>query len=38
MKIYQIHKYEGEYDDYSDRIISSYLNYDKALNEKERLE
>lgn len=38
MKIYQIHKYEGEYEDYSDRIISSYLNYDKAVIEKERLE
>lgn len=38
MKIYQIHKYEGEYEDYSDRIISSYLDYNKALIEKERLE
>jgi len=38
MKIYQIHKYEGEYEDYSDIILSSYLNYNKALSEKERLE
>lgn len=38
MKIYQIHKYEGEYEDYSDTIVSSYLDYNKALSEKERLE
>ena len=38
MKIYQIHKYEGEYEDYSDTIVSSYLDYNKALLEKERLE
>lgn len=38
MIIYQIHKYEGEYEDYSDTIISSYLDYNKALSEKERLE
>lgn len=38
MKIYQIHEYEGEYEDYSDTIVSSYLDYNKALSEKERLE
>ena len=38
MKIYQIHKYEGEYEDYSDTIVSSYLDYNKALSEKEKLE
>lgn len=38
MEIYQIHKYEGEYEDYSDTIVSSYLDYNKALSEKERLE
>lgn len=38
MKIYQIHKYEGEYEGYSDVIVSSYLDYNKALTEKERLE
>ena len=38
MKIYQIHKYEGEYEDYTDTIVSSYLDYNKALSEKERLE
>nr|DAP55465.1 MAG TPA: hypothetical protein [Caudoviricetes sp.] len=38
MIIYQIHKYEGEYEDYSDTIVSSYLDYNKALSEKERLE
>lgn len=38
MKIYQIHKYEGMYEDYSDTIVSSYLDYSKALSEKERLE
>lgn len=37
MKIYQIHEYEGWYQDYNDRIIASYLNYNKALKEKERL-
>lgn len=38
MEIYQIHKYEGEYEDYSDTIVSSYLDYNKAIVEKERLE
>ena len=38
MIIYQIHKYEGEYEDYSDTIVSSYLDYNKALSEKEKLE
>lgn len=38
MKIYQIHRYEGEYEDYSDTIVSSYLDYNKALSEKEKLE
>lgn len=38
MKIYQIHKYEGEYEDYTDTIVSSYFDYNKALSEKERLE
>nr|DAM46358.1 MAG TPA: hypothetical protein [Bacteriophage sp.] len=38
MIIYQIHKYEGDYEDYSDTIVSSYLDYNKALSEKERLE
>lgn len=31
MKIYQIHEYSGEYEDYRDRIVGSYLNEDKAI-------
>lgn len=30
MKIYQIHEHYGEYEDYLDRIVGSYLNEDKA--------
>lgn len=37
MKIYQIHKYTGLYENFRDYIISSYLDYNKALIEKERL-
>ena len=37
MKIYQIHKYEGTYEDFRDYIVASYLNHNKAIIEKERL-
>lgn len=37
MKIYQIHKYTGSYENFRDYIISSYLKYTKAVIEKERL-
>lgn len=37
MKIYQIHKYEGMYEDFRDYIVASYLDYNKAIFEKERL-
>lgn len=38
MKIYQIHEYGGEWEDYYDRIVTSYLLKEKAIVEKERLE
>lgn len=38
MKIYQIHKYGGEWEDYHDYIVASYLLEEKALVEKEQLE
>ncbi len=38
MKIYQIHKYGGEWEDRFDYIVSSYLSEDKAIAEKNRLE
>ena len=30
MKIYQVHKYSGEYEDYRDQIIGSYLRRERA--------
>lgn len=39
MKIYQIHKYKDiGFEDVEDIIMSSYLDYNKALIEKERLQ
>ena len=38
MKIYQIHEYSGEYEDFRDRIIGTYLHDKKAIKEKEKLE
>ena len=38
MKIYQIHERGGEWEDYYDYIVSSYLSEEKAIAEKERLE
>ena len=34
MKIYQLHKYSGEYEDFCDRIIGSYLRKERAEEEK----
>lgn len=36
MKIYQIHEHSGEWEDYRDRIVGSYLLKDKAEAEMER--
>lgn len=38
MKIYQLHEYGGEYEDYFDRIIGSYLHKERAEEEKFRAE
>lgn len=38
MKIYQIHKSGGEWEDKYDIIVGSYLSLDKAKAEKERLQ
>lgn len=38
MKIYQIHKTGGEWEDRYDMIVGSYLNLNKAKEEKERLQ
>ena len=38
MKIYQIHRYGGEWEDSYDYIISSYLSEEKAKTEMEQLE
>lgn len=34
MTIYQLHKYSGEYDDFRDYIIGSYLRKERAEEEK----
>ena len=38
MKIYQIHEYSGEYEDYQDCIVGSYLNKEKAIAKKEEFQ
>lgn len=38
MKIYQIHKRYGEWEDYHDYIIGSYLNKERAEIEKTKAE
>ena len=38
MLIYQIHQETGEYEDFKDEIISSYLREDRAKEELEKLE
>ena len=34
MKIYQLHKYSGEYEDFYDNIIGSYIKKERAEEEK----
>lgn len=34
MKIYQLHEHSGEYEDYRDRIVGSYLRKERAEEEK----
>ena len=38
MKIYQIHEYSGEYEDYRDYIVGSYLSKEKAIAKMEELQ
>lgn len=38
MKIYQLHEYSGEWEDYRDRIIGSYLRKERAEEEMARAE
>lgn len=38
MKIYQLHKYSGEWEDFCDRIIGSYLRKERAEEEKVKAE
>lgn len=38
MKIYQLHKHDGVYEDYRDRIIGSYLRKERAEEEKSKAE
>lgn len=38
MKIYQLHEYSGEWEDFRDYIIGSYLRKERAEEEKTRAE
>ena len=38
MKIYQLHEYGGEYEDFRDYIIGSYLRKERAEEEKAKAE
>lgn len=38
MKIYQLHKYSGEWEDFHDYIIGSYLKKERAEEEKKKAE
>ena len=38
MKIYQLHKHGGEWEDYRDVIIGSYLRKERAEEEKLKAE
>ena len=38
MKIYQLHEYSGEWEDFRDRIIGSYLRKERAEDEKAKAE
>lgn len=38
MKIYQVHRIEGKYEDYTDIIVGSYLQKERAKQERIKLE
>ena len=38
MKIYQLHEHSGEWEDYRDRVIGSYLRKERAEEEKLKAE
>ena len=38
MTIYQLHEYSGEWEDFRDRIIGSYLRKERAEEEKNKAE
>lgn len=38
MKIYQVHEHNGQWEDYRDYIVGSYLSKERAIAEKEQLE
>lgn len=38
MTIYQIHRYSGQYEDFEDIIVGSYLKKERAEEEKAKLE
>lgn len=38
MKIYQLHEYGGEYEDYFDYIVGSFMRRERAEEMKEKLE
>ena len=38
MIIYQLHNYSGEWEDFRDYIVGSYLRKERAIEEKNRLE
>lgn len=38
MKVYQVHRSGGEWEDYYDYIVASYLHEENAIKKKEELE
>lgn len=38
MKIYQIHKESGEYEDFTVEVMGTYLNSDKANHDMQEME
>ena len=38
MKIYQLHRYSGEYEDFLDSIVGSYIRKERAEEEKTKRE
>lgn len=38
MKVYQIHEYSGSYDDFTDYIVGTFLNKEKATEHMKYLE